>query len=148
MKPQTHIVEALSSHSRSQMLDVTEYVRAAVASRGMRSGLVVVQSPHTTAAITVNENADPDVQHDLLVKLDRLAPKDESFYRHSEGNSDAHLKTSLVGVSVTLIVEEGELLLGQWQGVYFCEFDGPRRRELWIQLLPTAYYEPRDAEKV
>jgi secondary thiamine-phosphate synthase enzyme len=88
-----------------------------------------------TAELTINENADPDVRHDLIAKLDRLAPQDEPFYRHAEGNSDSHLKTSFFGPSLTVIVSEGRLVLGTWQGVYFCEFDGPRERSVAVRLL-------------
>jgi len=96
---------------------------------------VVLYVPHTTAAVTVNENYDPDVKHDVLAKLSEMIPKSEKYYQHDEGNSDSHLKTALVGNSAMLIVENGKLLLGQWQGIYFCEFDGPRNRELIVKLL-------------
>jgi secondary thiamine-phosphate synthase enzyme len=120
---------------RTEMVEVTEPVRQAVARSGVRSGLVVVQSLHTTAGLTVNENADPDVQRDLVAKLEALVPRDEAFYRHAEGNSDSHLKTALFGPSVTLIVHEGEPVLGRWQGIYLGEFDGPRERTLAVQVV-------------
>jgi len=101
----------------------------------MDEGVVVLQSLHTTAALTINENADPDVVHDLLGKLERLVPKDEAFYRHDEGNSDSHLKTSFFGPSLTVIVSGGQPVLGTWQGIWFCEFDGPRERRVAVQLL-------------
>jgi secondary thiamine-phosphate synthase enzyme len=91
--------------------------------------------PHTTAAVTINENADPDVKHDMLRKLETLVPKQESYYRHGEGNSDSHVKASLVGNSVTVLIEEGQLVLSRWQGIYFCEFDGPRAREMHIRAV-------------
>lgn len=147
MRAHAHFVEEIRTASRCEMVDITDRVRAAVSQLNVRDGLVVVQSPHTTGAITVNENADPDVQRDLTAKLQRLIPKEESFYRHSEGNSDAHLKTSLVGMSLTLLVEEGELLLGQWQGVYFCEFDGPRQRQVWIKVFAAESFPARRVEK-
>lgn len=117
------------------MIDVTERVRRVVAESGVGDGVVVVFVPHTTAGVTINENADPDVQHDLLRKLDELIPNRESFYRHGEGNSDGHLKASLVGSSATVLVEDGRLVLGTWQGIYFCEFDGPRERRMLIRVV-------------
>jgi len=123
---------------RAEMLDVTDRVQAVVARSGVGEGIAVLQSLHTTAGLTINENADPDVQHDLLAKLERLVPHREDFYRHAEGNSDSHLKTSFFGPSLTVIVSGGRLVLGRWQGVYFCEFDGPREREIAVQLVPAA----------
>jgi len=128
------IVEVRTSR-RAELLEVTGRVQEAVDRSGVRSGIVVVQSLHTTAALTVNENADPDVKHDLLAKLERLVPHREDFYRHGEGNSDSHLKTSFFGPSLTLVVDGGRLVLGQWQGVYLCEFDGPRTRRLAVQAV-------------
>ena len=125
----------LRTTRRCEMLDVTAQLREVVERSGVREGIVVAQSLHTTAGLTVNENADPDVQHDLLAKLERLVPHEEPFYRHGEGNSDSHLKTSFFGPSVTVIVTEGRLLLGRWQGLYFCEFDGPRERIVAVQVL-------------
>ncbi|HEX9940269.1 MAG TPA: secondary thiamine-phosphate synthase enzyme YjbQ [Longimicrobium sp.] len=125
----------LSTRRRAEMVDITRQVQDVVERSGVRSGIVVIQSLHTTAGITVNENADPDVQHDLLAKLERLAPHHEEFYRHAEGNSDSHLKTAWMGPSATLIVDEGRVLLGRWQGVYFCEFDGPRERQVAVQAV-------------
>jgi secondary thiamine-phosphate synthase enzyme len=123
---------------RAEMLDVTDRVQAVVARSGVGEGVAVLQSLHTTAGLTINENADPDVQHDVLAKLERLVPHREEFYRHAEGNSDSHLKTSFFGPSLTVIVSGGRLVLGRWQGVYFCEFDGPREREIAVQLVPSA----------
>jgi len=123
---------------RAEMLDVTGQVQAVVARSGVGEGIAVLQSLHTTAGLTINENADPDVQHDVLAKLERLVPHREDFYRHAEGNSDSHLKTSFFGPSLTVIVSGGRLVLGRWQGVYFCEFDGPREREIAVQLVPAA----------
>lgn len=128
------IVEQVTTARRNQLIDITQLVQAAVDRLQIQDGLVVVQVPHTTAAVTVNENADPDVQHDLLEKLAREIPQRESYYQHDEGNSDSHLKSSLVGCAQTLIIERGRLALGQWQAVYFCEFDGPRRREVWLKV--------------
>jgi secondary thiamine-phosphate synthase enzyme len=101
----------------------------------VQNGMVIVCVPHTTAAVTINENADPDVKHDMLAKLETLIPQRESYYRHGEGNSDSHVKTSLVGNSVTVLVEGGKLVLGTWQGIQFCEFDGPRSRKYQVKLV-------------
>lgn len=121
---------------REEMIDITGLIRQAIRRSGIRSGIVCLHVPHTTAAVTVNENADPDVLHDLLLGLRRLAPRDAG-YRHAEGNSDAHIKSSLLGADQTLLVEDGEPVLGTWQGVFFCEFDGPRRRKLHIRVMPA-----------
>jgi secondary thiamine-phosphate synthase enzyme len=129
------IRETISTRSRNQMLDISTRVQRAVTDAKVSSGMVVVYVPHTTAACTINENADPDVQHDLLEKLSRLVPKHEDYYDHGEGNSDSHVKTACVGSSVTVLVENGRLMLGRWQGIYFCEFDGPREREVWIKVV-------------
>jgi secondary thiamine-phosphate synthase enzyme len=120
---------------RSEMVDVTDRVMKLVRANNMLEGMVLVYVPHTTAAVTINENADPDVRHDMLKKLGEMIPKDESYYLHVEGNSDSHVKTSLVGNTVTVLVERGRLVLGRWQGIYFCEFDGPRDREMMVKLV-------------
>ena len=129
---------AVRTRRRTEMVDITRELQEVVGRAGLREGVLVAQSLHTTAGLTINENADPDVRHDLLEKLARLAPKDEPFYRHAEGNSDSHLKTSVFGPSLTVIVSGGRLVLGRWQGIYFCEFDGPREREVAVQLLAAA----------
>ena len=128
------IVELRTSR-RTELLEVTGRVQEVVDRSGVSGGIVVVQSLHTTAALTINENADPDVRHDLLAKLETLVPHREPFYRHDEGNSDSHLKTSFFGPSLTVVVDEGRLVLGRWQGVYLCEFDGPRERRLAVQVV-------------
>jgi secondary thiamine-phosphate synthase enzyme len=120
---------------RAEMVEITGLVRGVVRGSGVKEGLVVAQSLHTTAALTLNENADPDVVHDLLAKLEALVPRGEAFYRHAEGNSDSHLKTSFFGPSLTLVVTGGDLLLGQWQGVWLAEFDGPRERTVAVQVV-------------
>jgi secondary thiamine-phosphate synthase enzyme len=120
---------------RADLVEITDRVVEAIARSGVREGAVVLQSLHTTAGLTVNENADPNVVRDLLTKLEGLVPRDEGFYRHVEGNSDSHLKTSLFGPSLTLIVHDGRPLLGRWQGIYLCEFDGPRERTVAVQML-------------
>ena len=122
----------IRTQKRSQWLDITRQVETALAEAGVLSGMCLVHVPHTTAGVTVNENADPDVQKDVLKFFDQMIPRDWGFL-HVEGNSDAHIKASLMGCSLTLPVEEGRLMLGRWQGIYFCEFDGPREREVWIQ---------------
>lgn len=118
---------------REQMIDITHDVATAVEAAGVTEGWILVFSEHTTAAITINENADPDVQVDMLEGLARIAPR-AAGWRHSEGNSDAHIKTSLVGLSVTVPVSRGRLVLGTWQGIYLCEFDGPRRRHVTVSV--------------
>jgi secondary thiamine-phosphate synthase enzyme len=123
---------------RSDMVEITDRVQQVVSRSSVREGAVVLQSLHTTAGLTINENADPDVVHDVLGKLERLVPHEEPFYRHAEGNSDSHLKTSFFGPSLTVIVSGGRLVLGRWQGIYLCEFDGPRERTVAVQLLGAA----------
>ena len=125
----------VSTRKRNEFVEITEQVRAALRRRGVRQGGVVVYCPHTTAAITINENADPDVVHDMLLWLERAVPKEQPGFRHGEGNSDSHIKASLVGSSATVIVDDGDLVLGRWQGVYFCEFDGPRRRTVQVKWI-------------
>lgn len=122
---------------RQGYYNITSAVRETIRESGVVSGLCVVFCPHTTAAITINENADPDVQHDLVIGLDEAFP-DRRAFRHGEGNSDAHLKCSAVGASETILIEEGRPLLGTWQGVYFCEFDGPRTRRYYIKVMADA----------
>ena len=126
--------ERVPTRQRSQMVDITDRV-AKIVGQQQGDGIAFVYVPHTTAGITIQENADPDVQHDLLRKLETLIPKQESYYRHNEGNSDSHVKTALVGNSVQVLVERGQLVLGQWQGIYLCEFDGPRTREVIVRFL-------------
>lgn len=130
------IAVSVKTDTRKQMLDVTGELRRVVGESGIKDGLVIAYVPHTTAGITINENADPDVPRDILGHLAKLVPSDKKF-RHVEGNSDAHIQASLVGSSVTVLVEEGRLVLGTWQSVFFCEFDGPRTRKLQVKLLPT-----------
>lgn len=114
-------------------IEVTAMVREAVAKSGVREGTCLVYCPHTTAGITINENADPDVVTDMLLGLAKAFP-DRPEFRHAEGNSSAHLKASCVGSSETVIIDGGRLLLGTWQGIYFCEFDGPRSRRFYVQI--------------
>jgi secondary thiamine-phosphate synthase enzyme len=124
----------ISSKSRNQMIDITSQVDSAVEQSGITNGDCIVYCPHTTAAITINENADPSVPHDILLTLSELIPQHRAGYRHSEGNSDAHCKSSLVGCSEQVLIKDGRLNLGTWQGIFFCEFDGPRSRTFTVQV--------------
>ncbi len=126
----------IATRSRVEALDITARVQEVVSKSGTRSGVVLVCTAHTTAGVTINENADPDVMADIMDTLGRLVPRGGP-YAHTEGNSDAHVKTALVGQSITVVVEEGRLQLGTWQGLYFCEFDGPRQRRVMVQILPA-----------
>jgi secondary thiamine-phosphate synthase enzyme len=128
-----HRVIEIRTGVREELVDVTERVQEIISETGVRQGIVTLFVPHTTAAITLNENWDPDVQQDVLGWLRRAVPRDGSF-RHTEGNSDAHIKASLFDPSVQLVLVDGRLRLGRWQGVYFCEFDGPRLRHLEIAV--------------
>ena len=125
----------LSTSSRNQLIDITNTVSDYVQRSGVKSGICLVYTPHTTAAITINENADPSVKSDIIRKLADIFPQNDN-YDHSEGNSDAHLKSSVVGCSQALLIEDGSLLLGTWQGIYFCEFDGRRTRQFYVKVIP------------
>ena len=127
---------SIQSSRREEFIDVTSLVAKEVSSSRIRNGICVTTSLHTTGGVTVNENADPSVVKDILNIFNKMAPPDAK-YSHTEGNSDAHIKTSLVGNSVTLIVKNGELVLGTWQGIYFCEFDGPRTRTLAVEIISS-----------
>ena len=124
----------VSTKSRNQMIDITSQVSEVVGQSGITDGDAIVYCPHTTAAITINENADPSVPHDILLTLEQLLPQHRSGYQHSEGNSDAHCKSSIVGCSEQVLIKDGSLTLGTWQGIYFCEFDGPRSRTAIVQV--------------
>ena len=128
-----HSVE-LHTQSRVEFQDITAALRKLVAESGVESGVCYVVTPHTSAAVMVQENDDPALQKDLDQFLGRLAPRDNA-YHHNDGNCDAHLKAAIVGSSKTLLIDEGRLVLGRWQGVFFCEFDGPRRRELRVKIV-------------
>ncbi len=123
---------AVQSKARTEFIDITHAVQQFAAEKGLEDGVVTVFVPHTTAGVTINENADPDVTADLETVLDRMVPW-SGGYRHSEGNTAAHVKASLTGSSVQVIVEGGRLCLGTWQSIYFCEFDGPRSRRVWMK---------------
>ena len=118
--------------SRSEMVDITALVQKEVTDSGVTDGVCIVYVPHTTAGVTINEGADPDVCRDIITKLNEMVPADAS-YRHLEGNSDSHIKASLIGSSASIIVEKGTLILGTWQKIFFCEFDGPRSRKVYIK---------------
>lgn len=125
---------SVGTHARAELVDVTELVRREVRAAGVHDGVVTLFVPHTTAGITIQENADPDVVHDLLLALERAVPWQSRDYRHAEGNTAAHVKASLVGSSAQVFIRNGDLALGTWQAVYFCEFDGPRSRRLWLRV--------------
>ena len=127
---------SIRTHSRSELMDITPLVRDIVHKSKIENGVCCVFIPHTTAGITINENADPSVRQDILTELDKLVPW-QGDYTHLEGNAAAHIKASLVGSSETIPIEKGDLALGTWQGVFFAEFDGPRRREVWIKITKT-----------
>jgi len=122
------------STPRNNLYNITAQVREAVSKSGISDGTAIVFCPHTTAAITINENADPDVVHDLMFGFDKAFP-DRLEFRHGEGNSSAHLKASTIGASETLIIYDSKLLLGTWQGIYFCEFDPPRNRKFFVKVM-------------
>ena len=120
---------------RSEMVEITERVQHAVTEAGVTDGRVIVYVPHTTAGVTINENADPDVVHDMLAQLEQMVPWSQPFYRHAEGNSASHVKASMMGSSVTVLIKAGKLVLGTWQGVWFCEFDGSRTRKVIVDVI-------------
>jgi secondary thiamine-phosphate synthase enzyme len=124
----------IHTNKRNEWIDITDEVSRIVRNSNITEGICVVFIPHTTAAVTINENADPDVKHDVLFSLELISP-DRAEFRHSEGNSSAHTKTSLVGPSLNIIVTGGKLLLGTWQGIWFSEFDGPRTRKVFVRIL-------------
>jgi len=124
----------VKTSSRTELVDITTGVQRLVAESGVRSGICYVYVPHTTSAVTINENSDPNVGRDILKELNKVIPFDDQ-YGHSEGNSAAHIKASLIGVSETIMVEEGRLMLGTWQAIFFCEFDGPRDRRVQVKVI-------------
>ncbi len=128
-------IEPVTTRERNEIVDLTDRIAKLVRARSVQDGMVILFSPHTTAGVTINENYDPDVKSDLLQKLSAIVPQRESFYQHDEGNSDSHLKTALIGNSATILIENGRLVLGQWQEVYFCEFDGPRERKIFAKIV-------------
>ena len=124
---------SVRTNNRTQLVDITKEIQKVVDNNGYKSGIVTIFIPHTTAAVTINENADPDVQRDIVMEINKVIPFEDG-YHHFEGNSAAHIKSSLFGFSEIVIVENGQLQLGTWQGIYFCEFDGPRNRQVWIKF--------------
>jgi secondary thiamine-phosphate synthase enzyme len=124
------------SSKQTEFIDITRLVQEIVQKAGVEDGLCILLVPHTTAAVTINENADPSVPRDIVMELNKIVPF-EDRYQHTEGNSPAHIKSSLIGCSQTLFIESGELLLGTWQGIFFCEFDGPRNRQVHIKVIRT-----------
>lgn len=126
---------SLSIKPRQSMIDITEIIEKDIEECGIKNGLVTVYCPHTTAGITINENADPDVVHDLIYGFEKAYSTNDVNYNHFEGNSHAHLKSSTVGASESLILNDGYLILGRWQDIYFCEFDGPRERSFYVKII-------------
>ena len=126
---------SLTIGQRQTMIDITETIREDVKNSGVKEGIAIIYCPHTTAGITINENADPDVVRDLIYGFEKAYPTDDRHYKHFEGNSHAHMKSSTMGASQTLIISEGKLMLGCWQDVYFCEFDGPRTRNFYVKVM-------------
>ena len=126
---------SIRTKEREEMLDITALVQNIIREENVQIGLCVVFTPHTTAAITINENADPDVPADIAIALESAIPHRATGYRHAEGNSAAHVKSSLVGASETLIIAKGRLVLGTWQAIFFCEYDGPRSRQVFVKII-------------
>ncbi|MBC15959.1 MAG: hypothetical protein CL942_02780 [Desulfovibrio sp.] len=126
----------VQTHHREELLDITGKVRSIINDNGWSDGALLLYCPHTTGAITINEGADPDVMRDITVNMNKLVPH-QGDYRHAEGNSDAHIKSSMFGCDQLVIVEGGNLQLGTWQKIYFCEFDGPRTRKVWLKWLSS-----------
>lgn len=125
---------SIRTNHRAELLDITDKVQTLVSKAGVKSGICFIFCPHTTAGLTINENADPSVQRDITNTLKKLVPEGAG-YSHSEGNSDSHIKSSLFGSSLSVFVEGGSLAFGTWQGIYFCESDGPRHREVWVKIV-------------
>ena len=124
----------INTTEQVQFVDITQKIENAVNNEKAKNGICTVFVPHTTAAVTINENADPDVSTDMIKEINKIVPFSD-HYRHFEGNSAAHIKSSMIGASETIIIESGKLKLGRWQGIYLCEFDGPRRRKVWIKTI-------------
>lgn len=124
----------IKTSSKIQMIDITRQIQDLVRQSKLQQGICIVFVPHTTAAVTINENADPAVIHDIISELSKVIPQQDN-YRHVEGNSAAHIKTTIVGCSQTVIIEDGRLQLGTWQSIFLCEFDGPRNRKVWVKII-------------
>ena len=125
---------SLHTHNHTEFIRLDSEIQNIVSESGVKNGVCTIFSPHTTAAITINENADPDVVRDIIAETEKIIPWSDG-YRHMEGNSAAHIKSSLFGASETILLKDGRLKLGTWQSIYFCEFDGPRHREVWVQII-------------
>ncbi len=125
----------VQTSKRDEFVSITRKVQDIVTQSGIEQGRVMVYVPHTTAGVTINENADPDVVHDMLAQLDEMVPWRQPFYQHAEGNSASHVKASTMGSSVTVLIQSGRLVLGTWQGIFFCEFDGPRLRKVLVEVM-------------
>lgn len=130
-------VFTIKTHQRDEMYEITSSLQAYLEEQQVNDGVMYIYCPHTTAGITINENADPDVVKDMLMRLDEVYPWEHPKYRHAEGNSASHLKASTVGSSQVVFIQNGQLLLGTWQGVYFCEFDGPRKRKYHVKIMKS-----------
>jgi secondary thiamine-phosphate synthase enzyme len=124
----------VNTRTQTEFIDITQSVQQAIQKMGIEDGICIVFVPHTTAAVTINENADPSVPQDILVELNKIVPF-EDRYHHREGNSAAHIKASVLGCSETILIESGRLVLGTWQGIFFCEFDGPRNRKVYVKVV-------------
>ncbi|MCU0651352.1 MAG: secondary thiamine-phosphate synthase enzyme YjbQ [Candidatus Omnitrophica bacterium] len=124
----------IKTTKRSELVDITNQIREVVSKSGIKDGICYVFCPHTTAGLTINENADPAVKRDIIKALSKLVPEGAD-YTHSEGNADSHIKSGVFGISLNIFIEGGQLLFGTWQGVYFCEWDGPRNREVWVKII-------------
>jgi secondary thiamine-phosphate synthase enzyme len=124
----------ISTTEQVQFVDITHKIQNIVNEHGINDGICIVFIPHTTAAVTINENADPDVSADMVKEINKIIPFSDN-YRHFEGNSAAHIKSSVIGASELVVIENGSLKLGRWQGIYFCEFDGPRKRNVWVKII-------------
>ncbi|MDL5050738.1 secondary thiamine-phosphate synthase enzyme YjbQ [Oscillatoria amoena NRMC-F 0135] len=125
---------AVRTQEHTQFIDITRLVAAEVEKAGVQSGVATVFIPHTTAGVMIQENADPDVQHDLKYLFEKIMPWNDRAYEHAEGNTAAHMRAICTGASAQIIIEDGRLQLGTWQGIYLCEFDGPRSREVWLKF--------------
>lgn len=126
---------SVESHKRAEFINVTPLVLKYIQEKNVKTGVCIIFCPHTTAGLTINENADPDVKSDIINYLEKIIPSDYKGFSHAEGNSAAHIKSSLMGSTLNLMIDEGRLLLGTWQGIYFCEFDGPRQREFHVKVI-------------
>jgi secondary thiamine-phosphate synthase enzyme len=128
---------SVKTNSRIDLIDITDKIQAVISKSRVREGICFIFCPHTTAGLTINENADPSVRRDIINALSKLVPENAG-YAHSEGNADSHIKSSLFGSSLTVFIKDGQLALGTWQGIYFCEGDGPRSREVWVKAIKEA----------